>query len=160
LVQLLMPPPGSLLGQYTRWTSPDPSYFVTSYTFPGYLALAAIVVGLVRTFRRSQDALHYAIVALAVTAVMFVLISLGPAVKFMGQPIARNPLFYVLYDIVPLLQATRFVPEFGFLGMILGLIVFGAVVPPAVDRSLRRRKCGVPHAISFAAAAVIMFENV
>jgi len=162
LVQLLTPPPLSLLREYTGWISANPSYFGNSYTFPGFLALAAIVVGLVRTFRRSQEALHYAVVALALTVMMFVLISLGPAVKFMGQPIARNPLFYVLYDIVPLLQATRFVPEFGFLGTILGLIVFGTTVTtiPAIDRSLRRRIWGVPCAVSLGVAAVMLAENI
>lgn len=162
LVQLVTPAPGSLLGRYAHWTSANPSYFPPSHTFPGFLVLAAILVGLMRTFRRSQEALHYAIVALAVTVVMFVLISLGPAVKFMGQPIARNPLFYALYDIVPLLQATRFVAEFGFLGTILGLIVFGTTVPTiqAIDRSLRQRICGVPYAISLGAAVVVLAENI
>ncbi len=109
--------------------------------------------------RMAKRDLHYVTVAAAITTIVFFLISLGPIVRIAGRSIVENPVFYLFYNVIPLLQATRFVPEFGFVSTIFGLIVFAAVAAktPALDR-LFWLQCPGVVVIPLLAAAVFL-EN-
>lgn len=124
----------SLLSRYRPWHMQD--------TLPGALVLALACAG---AFRRSREALPWGLLAL-----VFAVLSMGPALMWKGRPIMPTPLTFV-YEGVTALSHLR--PARFELGLALALALLAARAVPRL-RS---------HAACLAVVAALMglqcFEN-
>lgn len=118
--------------------------FDKGWLFPGLATLAMVVLGLavaVRDLRSTEPArrTRAAIVLSfgAITTVVTVWITLGPAPRLMGTPLAIPPLYRVLYDYVPGFEATR-VPIRMAMVTAVATSVLTALAASVLDRPGRR----------------------
>ncbi|MBI2194439.1 MAG: hypothetical protein HYU36_20870 [Planctomycetes bacterium] len=90
--------------------------------FPGLLALALALAGVVRSCRRGGPDRETALVYLAAAAACWML-SLGPRVKWNGQPLFPGP--YALLQIFPAFDVLRMANRFGALLMMCLAVLAG-----------------------------------